>query len=131
MIIIGAYERTDPSIEVTKRIRETVGDIGMSIFLTSHVRDGLWPGIAVIGLRCGHNYAVPSVVLVFLYTLTSFVALIVLDEQRIKVGRADCCVCLKLRQPTVRTKTMILMIPPIANLLVSLHIDVLCVGTKS
>jgi Niemann-Pick C1 protein len=105
-IIIGSYERTDPSTEVTERIRETVDNIGMSIFLTSLTSVtafalGSLSSVYAVGWLCA--YAVPSVVLVFLYTITSFVALIVLDEQRIKDGRADCCVCLKLRQPTKTT----------------------------
>lgn len=107
-ILIGSYERTDSDKEAPERIRETIGDIGLSITLTtltSAVAFGLGCQSSVYAVVWLCSYAVPLILLVFLYTLTFFVALIVLDEQRIKSGRFDCCVCVSSRQTTTQTST--------------------------
>lgn len=96
-IMIGAYNRTDPNKDVVDRIQEATRDIGLSIVLTTVTTS------VAFGLGCLSNlpalywlsfYAFTSMVLVFLYTCTFFVALLVLDDRRIQENRRDCCICL-------------------------------------
>jgi predicted RND superfamily exporter protein len=93
----GAYERTDATMSLEDRVATTIDEIGLSIMLTS-----LTSAIA-FGLGCMSSvfsvywlclYAMPLIGIVFFYTITFFVALIVLDERRIQQNRRDCCVCL-------------------------------------
>ncbi len=59
----------------------------------SHIHFGVW-----FGMHFKHScslLAVPvTIVIDFLYQITFFVALIVIDERRIKNNRRDCCVCI-------------------------------------
>jgi len=95
--MIGAYSRTDPNKDVIDRIQETTRDIGLSIVLTTVTTT------MAFGLGCLSNlpalywlsfYAFTTMLIVFFYTITFFVALIVLDERRIQENRRDCCVCI-------------------------------------
>ena len=42
-------------------------------------------------------YGFPTVVIVYIYQLTFFIACVVLDERRIEAKRQDCCCCLGVR----------------------------------
>lgn len=95
-IIHGAYLRTDPQRPVLDRIRATFHDIGLSIFLTKMTTS------TAFGLGCTSNiptlywlscYAMATVLVDFLYQITFFVALIVLDQRRIDANRRDCFLC--------------------------------------
>eukprot|EP00977_Amphora_coffeiformis_P018889 scaffold6781_cov204-Amphora_coffeaeformis.AAC.4 len=43
-------------------------------------------------------YALPTIVFVYIYQMTFFVAVIVLDEKRIADNRRDCCTCFVVKQ---------------------------------
>lgn len=43
-------------------------------------------------------YAFPTIIIVYLYQLSFFVACIVLDENRVTEGRRDCCVWRKAKE---------------------------------
>jgi Niemann-Pick C1 protein len=93
---MGSYQRTDPRKHIEERIKETIQDIGASITVTSLT------STVAFGLGCMSDipavywlclYAFPSVILVYFYQLTFFVACISLDEQRITDNRRDCFTC--------------------------------------
>lgn len=100
-IITGAYFRTDPNKEPEERIDEAMQDIGLSISVTTITTMFAFilgcmstiPAIFWLNL-----YAFPTIAMDFVYQITFFVALIVLDERRIQANRADCCICVKARQ---------------------------------
>lgn len=78
------------------RVHETINDIGLSITLTtvtSAVAFGLGCLSSVYSVFWLCLYAMPVITIVFLYTMTFFVALVALDENRIRQNRRDCCVC--------------------------------------
>jgi len=95
-IILGAYNRTDPRKDVVHRIQETMRDIGLSIVLTT-VTTSVAFGLGCISeFPCLHwlsFYAFTTMVTVFFFSITFFVALIALDEKRISENRRDFCVC--------------------------------------
>lgn len=102
-IMIGAYNRTDPNKDVVERIQDATRDIGLSIVLTTVTTS------TAFGLGCLSNlpalywlsfYSFTCMILVFLYTITFFVALIVLDERRIQANRRDCCFCMSVVEDT-------------------------------
>jgi predicted RND superfamily exporter protein len=96
-IIMGSYERTHPEKDVVARIQETMRDIGLSIFLTTFttvVAFGLMATTQIPALFWMSFYALATMAIVFFYTITFFVGLIVMDERRIRENRRDCCVCM-------------------------------------
>jgi Niemann-Pick C1 protein len=95
-IIMGAYNRLAKHTDPVERIKISIDEIGLSITLTS-----LTSALA-FGLGCTSSipaiywlclYAFPTNILIFIYQLTFFVALITLDQRRIQQNRLDCCVC--------------------------------------
>lgn len=98
-ILYGAFRRTDQTKEPETRVLETVENVGISIILTT-----LTSSIA-FGLGCTSTipavywlclFAFPTILLVFLYQLTFFVACLVLDEKRIIDNRRDCISCVRI-----------------------------------
>jgi Niemann-Pick C1 protein len=93
-IMSGAYDRTDPSKGPKERVHDTIQDVGVSITvstITTTLAFGLGciSSIPTIYWLC--LYAFPTVMCVYIYQLTFFVACIVLDERRIQQHRRDCC----------------------------------------
>jgi len=106
-IITGSYFRLDPTKDVVERVRETVDDIGMSIFLTSLTSSlafglGSLSSIPAIFWLC--IYAVPTIVFIFLFQLTFFISCLVLDERRIQAGNRDCLRCLSRKEQSDDTE---------------------------
>ncbi|CAB9526306.1 Pick type protein homolog 1B [Seminavis robusta] len=96
-IITGAYFRTDPDKEPEERIREAMEEVGLSISVTTITTMvafmlGLLSTIPAIYWL--NLYAFPTIAVDFLFQITFFVALIVLDERRIQANRMDCCTCI-------------------------------------
>lgn len=100
-IIWGAYQRMDRSIPVLDRVHDTMEEVGVSIFVTTFTSvvafslGGLSKVPAVYWL-C--YYAAPTIFIDFIYQTTFFVALIVLDEQRVEAKKRDCFSCLAAPQ---------------------------------
>jgi predicted RND superfamily exporter protein len=93
-IMSGAYDRTDPSKGPEERVYDTIQDVGVSITvstITTTLAFGLGciSSIPTIYWLC--LYAFPTVMCVYIYQLTFFVACIVLDERRIQQRRRNCC----------------------------------------
>jgi Niemann-Pick C1 protein len=95
-IIHGAYERTDPAKEAPARIVKTTQDIGGTITITTLTTAlafalGCSSSIPAIFWLC--LYAFPTVLIDYLYQLTFFIAVLSLDERRVKAKRKDWCCC--------------------------------------
>lgn len=96
-ILFGSYIRTDPDKDVVMRIEETIQDVGLSITLTTLTSAtafalGTMSSIPAVFWLC--LYSCPTILLVFVYQLTFFVAVIALDERRIAANRRDICICI-------------------------------------
>jgi len=93
-IITGAYFRTDPGKDTVERIQKTMLEVGQSIALTTITTMlafmlGCISTIPSIRWVC--IYAFPTIMVVFLYQITFFAALLVLDERRVKANCKDIC----------------------------------------
>jgi len=99
-ILSGAYARTDRTKTPEERIHDTVEQVGVSVLLTTLT------SIVAFALGCMSSvpavywlclYAFPTIFFDFLYQITFFVALIIIDERRVKEKRRDCLVCLAVK----------------------------------
>jgi hypothetical protein len=95
-IIHGAFIHTDRKKSPAQRIHDTFEEVGTSVFMTSATTAlafglGCMSTIPAITYLC--YYAFPTILIDFIYQITFFVALIVLDERRIEAKRMDCCLC--------------------------------------
>jgi len=95
-VIMGAYSRTDPLLDVSERVHITMEEIGTSITLTTLT------SMLAFGLGCLASipavlwlclYAIPTIAFVYLYQITFFVGAIVLDQKRVSEDRRDKCNC--------------------------------------
>lgn len=93
-IIAGAFDRTDPRKDCVERIHQTFEDVGVSVTLTSIT------SATAFGLGCMSSipavywlclYAFPTILIDFIYQVTFLVALIAIDERRVRENRRDCC----------------------------------------
>jgi len=97
-ILTCSYDRTDRNKDPVERIHDTIDDVGLSITMTSLTSTmafalGSISSIPAIKWLCVYGY--PTIILVFLYQLTFFVACMILDENRIRARRRDCCCCFR------------------------------------
>jgi len=93
-VIMRIYRNTDPASEISDRIGATVDEIGTAITLTtltSALAFGLGCLSHVKAIRWLCMYALPAVILVYLFQLTFFVACIVDHENCIIKKRRDSC----------------------------------------
>lgn len=93
-IIYGSYNRTDRGLDIIERIMITIDDVGVSITLTTVTSAtaffmGVFSSIPAVSWIC--QYAGPAIVIDFIYQVTFFIALIVLDERRIAANKLDVC----------------------------------------
>ena len=99
-IIMGCYQRTNDKMDTTKRVYHTIEVAGPSITLTtltSTLAFGLGGLSSVPSVRWLCLYAWPTIIIVYFYTLTFFIAALAKDEKRIQQMRRDCCPCLAMR----------------------------------
>eukprot|EP00977_Amphora_coffeiformis_P002508 scaffold470_cov194-Amphora_coffeaeformis.AAC.1 len=92
-IFMGAFRKTDPSSDIHARVQVVVEEIGRSITLTtltSSLAFGLGCLSSVPAVYWACLYAFPTILFVYIYTLTFFVAAVVRDEERIRQLRQDC-----------------------------------------
>jgi Niemann-Pick C1 protein len=101
-ILIAAYTRTDVSKDTVERVHDTVDEVGMSIFMTTAT------SVLAFGLGCISSlpavrwlclYALFTIAIDFVYQITFFIALIVIDERRVADRRRDCLVCCVVKRP--------------------------------
>ena len=95
-IISGAYSRTDHTKNAVDRVRDTMEDIGGTILLTTltlSLAFALGMISSIPAVRYLVMYAFPTIMIDFIFQITFFVALIVIDQKRIEDNRRDCCPC--------------------------------------
>ncbi|CAB9512172.1 Pick C1-like protein 1 [Seminavis robusta] len=97
-IITGAYLRSDANLETEERIRMAMTEVGSSISVTTITTAsafllGLTSSVPAIHWLC--LYAWPTIIIDYLYQITFFVAILVLDERRIQANRKDIVICCK------------------------------------
>lgn len=100
-IITGEYNRTSKKKDPVERIDETIEKVGLSVSLTtitSVLAFGLGAISSIPAVYWLCYYAFPTLFINYLFQLTFFVALIVIDEQRIMDNRRDCCVCISVEK---------------------------------
>jgi Niemann-Pick C1 protein len=95
-IIWGAYQRSDRDKTVEERIHDTMEEIGVSIFVTSLTSVtafslGCTSSVPAVYWLC--QYTAPTIAIDFVFQITFFVALIVLDERRVAQKKRDCFTC--------------------------------------
>jgi len=100
-ILYGAFKRTDKKKDVVDRIEDAIEEIGTSIFATTITSIvafslGCISSIPAVYWLC--QYAIPTLFFDFFFQITFFIALIVIDEQRIIDKRRDCLVCMKVNR---------------------------------
>lgn len=108
-ILTGAFERTDPKKDVVERVVDTVTEVGMSIAvttLTTVVAYSFGTMSSLPGVKWFCFYAALCVAIDFVYQITFFVALMVLDDRRMKARRLDCLVCFKSKEKTAEDETV-------------------------
>lgn len=101
-IITGAFSRTDPNMEVAKRVSKTMDEIGMSIFLsttTTFLAFVLSSTSTIPAVRWFCFYAAPCVMVDFLFQISFFISYLVYDQRRIDANRVDILCCFKKRKP--------------------------------
>jgi predicted RND superfamily exporter protein len=105
-IIFGEYVRTDPKKDSVQRIADTFDEVGLSIFLTTFtttVAFGLGCTTELPMIQWLSFYAFTTVAIDFIYQISFFVALIVIDEQRIKRQKKlrsegqTVCLCIAIK----------------------------------
>jgi len=100
--LFTAYERADRSKDAAARVHDTIEEVGISIFMTTATSFtafalGCISSIPAIRWLC--LYAFSTIAIDFVYQITFFIALVVLDEERIKNRRRDCLICCKVVKP--------------------------------
>mmetsp|Transcript_13411 Transcript_13411/g.25486 ORF Transcript_13411/g.25486 Transcript_13411/m.25486 type:complete len:905 (-) Transcript_13411:455-3169(-) len=103
-ILTCSYDRTKRSKDPVERIRATIDDVGLSVTMTSLTSAmafglGCLSTIPAIFWLC--IYGFPTVVLVYLFQMTFFVACMVLDDRRIDARKRDCCFCFTIQEEEV------------------------------
>ncbi|CAB9516137.1 patched domain containing [Seminavis robusta] len=96
-IITGAFDRTDPRRDPVERMDLAFQEVGLSIFMTTATTSlafglGCISSIPAVGWLS--LYAFPAVVFAFLYQISFFVAVCVLDARRMESNLMDCCCCI-------------------------------------
>jgi len=118
-IITGAYFRStamDPNrnksnnndnndidTAIILRIQNTMMEIGASIILTTITTTLAffmgWLTSSIPNIQWLCLYALFAISIDFIYQITFFIAILVLDERRIQAQRYDCCICFVKQQP--------------------------------
>ena len=98
--MFSEYSRTDSALSSAERVHEVIDEVGLSIFLTTIT------SVVAFALGCISTipailwlcmYAAPTIFINFIYQLTFFVALMVIDDRRVKNKRRDCLVCVTVK----------------------------------
>ena len=95
-IIVGGFSRTNRQKSIEDRMIDTMEDVGLSITVTTVTTAfafGLGSLSSIPAVRWLCLYSMVTIVIDFIYQVTFFVALLVLDERRIQQNRRDVCVC--------------------------------------
>ena len=100
-IISGSYSRTDPNKDPVERIADTIDDIGLSIALTTLTSALAFATGCISSIQCVYwlcLYAFPTIIIDFIYQISIFIAIVVIDERRMQRNKMDCLVCVSVSQ---------------------------------
>ena len=100
-ILTDAFERSDPKKRSQERVIDVMNSVGMSITLstlTTVFTYFLGCTAITAGIKWFCLYAAITIAVDFFYQITFFIALIVLDERRIKQNRFDFFICCKANE---------------------------------
>lgn len=101
-ILVEAFNRTDQEKIAVDRVEDAINKVGMSIFIST-LTSAFAFFLGYVGtlpiVRWFSLYAGTTIFIDFLYQITFFMALLVLDDCRIKARRYDCCFCFKSSAP--------------------------------
>jgi Niemann-Pick C1 protein len=108
-VIVGEFYRLPRSLPIEERMYNTMHEIGLSIAtttLTSAVAFALGCTSSIPVVYWMSLYSFPTITIIFLYTVTIFVAIIVIDERRVEARRRDllCCVSAKKSEKELTKK---------------------------
>ncbi|CAB9526468.1 Pick C1-like protein 1 [Seminavis robusta] len=97
-IITGAFLRTDPALKPEERLRLAMTSIGIGISATTITTMiafmlGLMSSVPAIFWLC--LYAFPTIFIDYIYQITLFNAILIIDERRVRSKRRDCCLCFR------------------------------------
>ena len=95
-VLTETYTRTDNTKDTLKRIDDTIEEVGVSIFVTTLTSSLVFAFGGISSIPACYwlcQYAAPTIIIDFIFQITFFIALIVIDERRIKERRRDCFVC--------------------------------------
>lgn len=102
-IITSEFYRLSRSIPVEDRIAKTMNEIGLSVVtttVTSAVAFGLGCISSIPAVYWLCLYAFPAIIVDFFFSITMFVAIIVIDERRIDENRRDMFCCFTAKKST-------------------------------
>jgi len=102
-IITGEFAHSSPRKSIEDRVRETMMEVGLSISVTTVTTAvafslGCLSDIPAVRSLC--LYAGTTIVVDFIYQITIFIAILVLEERRIEAKRYDICCCFKAKSET-------------------------------
>lgn len=83
-----------------ERVRDTIEDVGVSIFmttLTTVLAFSLGCTSTIPSIRWLCMYAAPTIAIDFLFQITFFISVMVIDDRRIMANRRDCCICFPVK----------------------------------
>jgi hypothetical protein len=95
-IIVASFLRTDRKKGIEERIFDAMHESGLSITLTTVttiLAFGLGSFSSIPAVHGVCLYALATIAIDFIYQITFFIALLVLDERRIVQNRSALCVC--------------------------------------
>ena len=95
---MGSYQRVAGSENIIDRVTLSIKDCGLSIFVTTFTTSlafGLNLFSSIPAVKDFSVYASVCVIIDFIFQLTYFVALMVVNDERIKAERYDLIPCLK------------------------------------
>jgi Niemann-Pick C1 protein len=102
-ILVSAYVKTDRSKDPIERLEQIFDEVGTSIFMTtatSVVAFALGTTSSLPAIRWLCIYSCVTISIDFYYQVTFFIAIQILDEQRIQANRRDCLVCSSVKRNT-------------------------------
>jgi hypothetical protein len=101
-ILLNTFQSKHPSLPREVRLAETLGEVGMSITLSSLAECFAFALGALTRMPAVQAFAIYAAVAIFadyILQLTCFSAIMVLDERRREANRVECCPCIQVEVP--------------------------------
>jgi Niemann-Pick C1 protein len=105
-IIANEFYRLPRTIPIEERIYKTMEEIGLSVVtttVTSAVAFGLGCISSIPAVYWLCLYAFPAIIIDFFFSITMFLAIIVIDERRVEANRRDILCCCSAKKEETET----------------------------